>query len=386
MMLGGAALAAVFLIGTAAPSPAIIGPGYQPQDKDERGLWLEVDEAERQIKTSNFVMRDPGLNTYVRRVFCRTVGEAECSNVRIYLIRTPQFNAQMAPNGMMLVNSGLFLRTRDEAQFAAVLGHEYGHYARRHSLRSFRDLKSKTGALAFLSVVPVASYGAAAVASAAQLTLIGSIFSFSRDMEREADAGSIPLLQRAGYDPAAASRIWDQILRESDATAAARKRGASPARRTGGFYDSHPTSQERLNTLRALSTGMTGTLERDAYRHALAPFWSDLIDDQIKLNDFGATEFLITSAASDGWSAELYYARAELYRARGNPVDLKLAIGFYQQSIAFGDAPAGVWRGLGLAQLRSGDKANGQASLKHYLGARPDAPDRAIIRALAGES
>lgn len=386
MRRGAVAVAAMLLLGAAAPSPVIVGPGYQPHDKDERGLWLEVDEAERQIKTSNFVMRDPGLNTYVRRVFCRTVGEAECSNVRIYLIRTPQFNAQMAPNGMMLINSGLFLRTRDEAQFAAVLGHEYGHYARRHSLRSFRDLKSKTGALAFLSVVPVANYATAAVASAAQLTLIGSIFSFSRDMEREADAGSIPLLQRAGYDPAAASRIWDQILRESDATAAARKRRTSDARRGGGFYDSHPTSQERLDTLRQLSVGLTGTLERESYRRALAPYWSDLIDDQIKLNDFGATEFLITNAASEGWNAELYFARAELYRARGKPADLSQAIGFYQQAIALGDAPAGVWRGLGLAQLRSGDKASGQASLKHYLDARPNAPDRAIIFALAGGS
>ena len=35
---------------------------------------MQVDEVERQFKTSNFVMRDPALNAYVRQVFCKTVG------------------------------------------------------------------------------------------------------------------------------------------------------------------------------------------------------------------------------------------------------------------------------------------------------------------------
>ena len=379
-----AAIAAAALLGAAAPAPVVVGPGYQPQDKDERGLWMEVNEQERLIKTSNFVMRDPGLNAYVRSVLCRTVGEAECRDIRVYLIRTPEFNAQMAPNGMMLVNSGLFLRTRNEAQLAAVLGHEYTHYAHRHSLRSFRDVKSKAGMAAIISAVPIVSYGAGAIASIVQTGLIGSIYAFSRDMEREADAGSIPLLERAGYDPGAASRVWDQVLRESDATAAARKRRKSAARRQLDFYDSHPTSQERLDTLRQLAASKSGVLERDSYRQALAPFWGDFIDDQIKLNDFGASDFLITSAASEGWSGALYYARAELFRTRGNPDDLRQAVGFYQQAIALGDAPVNAWRGLGLAQLRLGDKANGQASLSHYLTSRKDAPDRAMIAALAG--
>lgn len=43
----------------------------------------------------------------------------------------------MAPNGMMSVYTGLLLRTQNEAQLAAVLGHEIGHYLARHSLQRF---------------------------------------------------------------------------------------------------------------------------------------------------------------------------------------------------------------------------------------------------------
>lgn len=104
---------------TAQPVPA----GYIPTDKDERGLWMQLDTVERGLTTSEFVVRDPALNDYVRGVLCRTVGDARCAAIRLYIVRTAEFNATMAPNGMMTVYTGLLLRVRDEAQLAAILGH-----------------------------------------------------------------------------------------------------------------------------------------------------------------------------------------------------------------------------------------------------------------------
>jgi beta-barrel assembly-enhancing protease len=371
---------------THAETPPPVTAAYEPQDKDERGIWMQMEEEERKLKTSNFLIRDEGLNTYVRDVFCRTVGE-RCRDVRIYIVRTPYFNASMAPNGLMLVYSGLFLRTRDEAQMAAVLGHEFTHYERKHSLRLFRDIKGKTNAMGFLSMIPIASYGAAAAMTALQFGVIGSIFSFSRDMEREADTGSIGLLANGGYDLHAASRIWGQIRSEEDATAAARGK-KSRKDQNGGMFASHPPTLERMTELAALAekTTVTGApdLGRDRYRAALAPFWASFIEDQIKLNDFGATDFLIQHLAAEGWTPELTYARGELHRVRGKPEDFAAAIGFYTQSIADPGAPVEAWRGLGLAHLRAGDKEKGQAALRTYLEKRPDAPDKAMMAMLAG--
>ncbi len=156
---------------------------YQPQDKDERGLWMEMDEAERDLKASPAVIRDPGLNAYVREVLCRTAGQDECRNVRLYLVRTPYFNANMAPQRGCRSGRGLLLRVENEAQLSAILGHEYTHFRNRHSVQLFREAKEKSNAaawLAFTGVGLIASIG-----------LIGSLYKFSRDMEREADrAGS----------------------------------------------------------------------------------------------------------------------------------------------------------------------------------------------------
>ncbi len=362
----------------ASPPPA--SALYRPQDNDERGLWMQADEEERNLKNSNFVIHDAALNAYIHTVFCRVVGP-DCNTVRLYVVRTPYFNATTAPNGMMQVWSGTFLRTRNEAQLAAVLAHEYVHYRDRHFIQLWRALKARSGSATFFVVL----FGV--VGALAAFGELSSLFSFSREQETAADAGSVAMLAHANYDPMAASRFWEQVRAEADATAVARN-VKSRKDKNGGLFATHPPSADRMTALKALAerTPVAGTplLNTDEYRAALAPLWSSFIDDQIKMNDFGGTEFLIGYLANEGWTPELNYARGELYRSRGRPEDLTAAVGFYRQATASPDAPAEAWRGLGLALLRSGAQAEGQAALKDYLARRPNASDKAMIAMLAG--
>jgi hypothetical protein len=363
---------------------------YLPQDEDERGLWQQVDEFEQKFKNSNFIIRDPALNAYVKDILCKSVGD-ECKDVRLYIVRNPYFNASMAPNGMMQVWSGLLLRTQDEAQLAAVLGHEFGHYKRLHSLRNFKNVKSKTNALGWLSVLPVGGLASLGVA-VAQFGLVGSIFSFSREMEREADIQSIDYMIDGGYDPTAASQIWEQLRAEADATALARGK-KSQKDKNGGIYGTHPPTKERMTYLAEIAQGKitlgAGQRDRgrDRYYATLKPFWSDFINDQINLNDFGGTELLLGQlAATEGWTPVLSFARGELYRSRAKGDDLIKAAEFYRASIADPSITPDAWRGLGLALLRTGGKAEGEAALARYLELKPNASDGAMMRMLAGSS
>ena len=373
-----------------APSATIETPRqkYTPQDADERGLWQQVDEFEQKFKNSNFIIRDPALNSYVKGILCKSVGD-ECEDVRLYIVRNPYFNASMAPNGMMQVWSGLLLRTQDEAQLAAVLGHEFGHYKNLDSLRNFKSIKSKTNALGWLSVLPIGGLASLGVA-VAQFGLVGSIFSFSREMERDADIQSIDYMIAGGYDPTAASQIWEQLRAEADATALARGK-KSQKDKNGGIYATHPPSKERMTYLTELAQSKitlgAGTRDRgrDRYHAALNPFWSDFINDQINLNDFGGTELLLGQLAmSNGWTPELSFARGELYRSRAKGDDLVKAAEFYRAATSDPAVTPDAWRGLGLALLRAGKKAEGEAALTRYLELKPDASDAGIIRTLAG--
>lgn len=363
-------------------APAIAGaePAYVPQDKLERGLWMQMDDAERELKRSPLVIRDPELNAYVRSVLCRTVGAGKCAQVRLYLVRTPDFNATMAPNGVMQVWSGLLLRTQNESQLAAVLGHEYTHYENRHSLKLFREIKSKSASaawLAFTGIGLIASFG-----------LLADMFKFSREMEREADMGGLALMAKAGYDTREASKVWQQLREEMDATAANRQT-KSKKDKSGGMFASHPPTAERVAYLASAAAEQPGDPAGSgaaSYAAAMAKDWPAFVDDQIKNNDFGSAEYLITSMAKAGWSDRLLYARGELYRRRAGDGDLDKAAGYFSEAIGAGGTLPELWRGRGLALLKLGKIEDGKADLSEYLKRAPGASDKAMIAMMAGGS
>ena len=78
---------------------------------DEGGLWAMMDREETRMRRSPFLIRDANLRDYLQGIACKLAGE-HCPDVRVYPVRTPFFNASMAPNGMMQVWSGLLLRVR----------------------------------------------------------------------------------------------------------------------------------------------------------------------------------------------------------------------------------------------------------------------------------
>jgi len=101
-------------------APVLPGRFERPRiDTEEGGLWGMMDREEAKLRRSPFVIRDLALTKYVQDIACRLAAD-HCPDVRVYLVRTPLFNASMAPNGMMQVWSGLLLRVENEAQLAAI--------------------------------------------------------------------------------------------------------------------------------------------------------------------------------------------------------------------------------------------------------------------------
>lgn len=363
----------------AAAGEVVFEGVYQPTDELERSLWLQMAESERAMKTSQQVIRDPELNAYLRDVLCRTVGP-ECANIRLYVVRSPYFNATMAPNGAMTVWSGLLLRAQNEAQLAAVLGHEFAHFKRRHSLQLFREAKSKSNAAAFLSFTIVGAL--------VSFALMESLFDFSREMEQEADLDGLKLITDAGYDPAQVPLIWEQLLDERDATLEARGRKKEKRKTSAGMFATHPASQERVNYLKAtigeLEPG-AGSPHEERYRAAMATWWPQFLDDQLKMNDDGGSLFLIESMdKANGWTPWIAYARAEFHRRRGNPGDPDAAIGHYSDAITRGGDLPELWRGRGFALRKLGRTDEAKSDFREYLDRVPNAPDRAMVSMLAG--
>ncbi len=369
----------------APPQPVLPPPyagAYQPQGVDEIGLWREMDEDERVLAQSDLVIRDEALTGYVRKVLCDTVGADRCGAVRIYVLRQPEFNASMAPNGTMQVFSGLLLRVKSEAELGAVLGHEFGHFEARHSLGQLKAWRSGTDVLAWAFVLGslAPSYNVARSYRNLELSVLGNLYRFGRDQERDADRLGIGYLNGSALRPQAASEVWQKLMGEYEASARA-KGLKKPRFDRIAFTASHPPQAERAGYLAELARPDAATRDDGAerYRAALAPWLGMFLDDQIKLNDFGASEYLLQALAQGGWTAQLQHARGELYRMRGAPRDLVNAAQFYADAVALDPAHAEANRGLGLSLLKTGQAGAGQAALQRYLELKPDAPDARLI-------
>ena len=367
--------------------PPYVG-AYQPQGTDEQGQWLQADEAERTIRDLPVVIQDEELNAYVRSVLCRAVGNDRCGSARIYILRLPVFNATMSANGTMHVYSGLLLRVRNEGELASILAHEFAHFELRHSLTRFRARRSASDALAWASVLVGFSQNSGLRYGTSFQDLLyavhGSLAAYNRNQEREADLLSFAYTTQSQFRPSASADVWRAVMNESDASAVARGQRTN---RYGGvpFLASHPSDLERADTLSLMANRILSAGDydgREQYRTAMARWIPEFLSDQIKLNDFGGTEFIIARLASDGWTADLHYARAELYRTRGNPRDLISAIGFYREALALNPQMHAAKRGLGLSLIRSGSVAEGRIALQAFLEAQPDALDAAMLRTL----
>jgi len=357
---------------------ASLSPGQRPAtDSLEGGLWMQIDRAEGKVRTAGNRINDPALNAYVNGVVCR-VALTYCDNIRTYIVRQPYFNASMSPNGMMQIWSGLLLRARNEAQLAAVIGHEIGHYLRRHSLQQFKRIRDATNGLVFFQII-TAMAGVGVVGDIAALATIGGILSYSRDAEREADGYGLVLMGRAGYDPHEAAKIWAIVKSEVDAE---QDEESNDSR----FASTHPPTEERQAELTRLAPVVEVTpagdpLGRDNYLAALRAYRTSFMRDEIKRGTFKPTKAVFDGLLEDGyWPALTHYMIGELYRTRCKDGDNDEALAAYERALSADDPPPETHRALGLMHRKAGERDKARAAFTRYLELAPEAKDAQMIR------
>jgi predicted Zn-dependent protease len=348
----------------------VLAPGYRPAlDTEEGGLWAQVDRQEAEVRVSPALVTDEALNTYVRKVICELAGEY-CASLRVYIADDPSSNAMAAPNGMVIVWTGLLLRCQNEAELAFVLGHEITHYLKRHSLLNFQKAIRTNGSYAGLTA-------AGGIGQLFALMAAGTIASYSRDQEREADAGGFDLVVAKGYDPGQGAFFMANTVEEEDANANRTKSSA--------YLASHPDMKERLAVLTKRADNIqartqANIIAADAYRAAMGPHRAAWLEEEFNRGDYGQSVAMIKQLLkAEPQSGELQYYLGEAYRRRNANGDLKNAMTAYQAAIAATDAPNAAHRGLGLVSLKANQKLVAREEFQKYLSLVPMASDRAAV-------
>lgn len=336
-------------------------------ETEEGGLWGLMDREETRLRRSPFVIRDQNLGQYLQDLVCRLTGE-HCPDIRIHVVRTPLFNATMAPNGMMQVWSGLLLRMENEAQLAAVLGHELGHYLERHSLERLRDIKSRAAFAQFIGMFGV-------VGAIGQLGALAGSFAFSREHETRADRMGMRLMKRAGYDGQQAAQVWDNLLGELKIT------GGDNAGTRSPMMATHPPVQTRRDDLLRLAGNASGVTGITEFQQAVAAHRFGWLQDEIRRGQFEESLVLFDRLlARDPADPQLLYARGEVYRLRAGRDDQQHSLNDLVLATAAEQVPAEAFRALGLVHKQRADAAAATQAFEKYLAAAPEAADAGLIK------
>ena len=188
----------------------------------------------------------------------------------VTLLNSPVNNAFAIPGGYVYVTRQLMALMNDEAELAAVLGHEVGHVAARHSAKRQSAATRNTILGALGQVVAGAVLGSGSmmggllqrgIGTGAQLATLG----YSRGQETQSDDLGIAYLRRAGYDPAALS----DMLAGLAAQTALDQQIAGDARSVPAWASTHPDPGARVRRAEQQAGSGTGVRNRDAFLAAI---------------------------------------------------------------------------------------------------------------------
>jgi len=326
----------------------------------ERRVWNEADSNDTAIERSGQVYDQPRTTAYVQGVMDRLYPEFR-GKIKVRLFDSTDLNAFAMFNGSVYVNLGMLARIENEAQLAALLGHEATHFIEKHG---FQKRVSSKNAAAFGSTgIPFSS-----------LAATSSISGFSRDLEREADVKGYERMVKAGYDPREAHKVFQHLADEVQAL-----KITAPY-----FFSSHPQLTERIEEFKKLTANYKGggRLDAEAYNNVMAPVRLEVLRKDIGQDRYASVILVMEDGKKNRlYPAAGFYYLGEAYSRRDEKNDTNKALEAYKTAEKQAPKFAPTYMRLGIHYMKAGNKAVARRYFTQYLSLVPkDAPDRGYVQ------
>jgi Zn-dependent protease with chaperone function len=206
---------------------------YSPQTDIQVGKQNAL-LIEKQLPLCN----DPKVDAYLTQLGLRLVAKLPTRGVEypweFHCVNDKAINAFALPGGYVFVNRGAIEVADNEAQLAAVMGHELSHVALRHGTAQASKAALAQGAAGLFGGLFGGSTGGALLTQGVQLGAGGLLLRYSRTDETQADVMGTQALFDAGYDPRAMSQFFEKLEAET--------KGKNPPQ----FLSDHPNPEHRV--------------------------------------------------------------------------------------------------------------------------------------------
>lgn len=301
-------------------------------------------------------------------------------------------NAWALPGGKIAVNRGLLAALDNEAELAAVLGHEIVHAAARHGAKSQeRGVLLQAGLVAAQIGVAMSDAGAAAGNLLVQGAGLGAAListKYGRDAELESDLYGMRYMQRAGYDPRGAVTLQEKFVKLSEAS-------GRNQNWLEGLFATHPPSPERVARNKATLAELGdpgGDLGQERYAARIRPLLAlkpayDKHDEALALaqkKDFvGAQKLAAEAVRLLPREARFHQLQGDIALAQEQP---QRALKFYEKAIALDGDYFAAHLGAGVARYKLGTGDRGEAELRRSTELLPTAPAFYYLGAIAWDA
>jgi len=226
-----------------------------PQQESSLGA-----QQERQLLQKVKLVRSGKYYNAVRNVGSRiaSVSGRPDFQWRYHLVNNPKTaNAFVLPGGKVFVYTGLFKYAANEAELAAVIGHEVAHALRSHGVKSAAR-QQKAGLVGALLQVGMGVAGISKQTAQTvnniygQSATLGYIRPYSRQNETAADSIGLMLMAEAGYDPRAALSFWSKFSKHGQ--------------RVPEYLSTHPAPSSRIANIKSLMPQALALYQKSKYR------------------------------------------------------------------------------------------------------------------------
>ncbi|MCF6319437.1 MAG: M48 family metalloprotease [Proteobacteria bacterium] len=197
------------------PSDSVLSPIKEKEIRDQ---------IINQIYEYDLVITDPIIADYIEQLGYKLASKSDnpASPFDFFMVNANVVNASAYPGGLIVIYSGLFLKSDSESELAGVVAHEIAHITQRHLSRAYANAKKNTipTILGMLGAVAAAQYSNsrdAPVAIAAVTTALQqqSMINFTRVNEYEADRVGMATLVRSSFDPNGMADFFAKLMRNN---------------------------------------------------------------------------------------------------------------------------------------------------------------------------
>ncbi|BCS88618.1 M48 family metalloprotease [Pseudodesulfovibrio sediminis] len=285
---GGMAGLAVAL-GGCAKNP-VTGQSQFMLVSEEEEIQMDKKASPQQLSNDYGRTQDAALNTYVAGIGKRLSDTSHRPQMPYSFnpVNANYVNAYAFPGGTVACTRGIMLQIDNEAELAALLGHEIGHVNARHTA-SRMSSQTVIGTLAGIGGAVVgAKYGGGWGALAGGIGGLGAgllLASYSRDDERQADGLGLEYMTNAKYNPDGMVGLMEMLNTQHEREPSALE----------VMFATHPMSSERLtNARKAIKERYIGAKEYKVYHERYMDNTAELrklgpaIEDMQEAEKFGS--------------------------------------------------------------------------------------------------